>query len=206
MKRLFMFLAAMLLAAIPANAQSEYPRAEIFGGYSYLSADTGVDIDEEFEGFFDNRESFHGVGFSVAGNLSRRFGIVADFSYNRKKIGPFGPVIVIPGQSAVEGDFDLNVLFFLFGPRVYARSERVTGFAHALVGGARVKTEANFPGLRVSESDTNFAMGFGGGVDVNLTDNIGVRLIQLDYVPVKMGGFWLHNLRAQVGVTLRWGQ
>jgi opacity protein-like surface antigen len=195
MKRLLMFLAVMLLAAIPASAQSDYPSAEIFGGYSYLSADTGAVEDEDIEDFFDNREGVHGVGFSVAANLSRNFGVVGDFSYHWRNLDQFGI-----------GDIKLSTLFFLFGPRVYARSDRVTGFAHALVGGVRAKADFNFPGFSASESQTDFAMGFGGGVDVNITSGLAVRLFQADYIPVRSDGRWLHNLRAQVGLTLKLGQ
>lgn len=179
----------LFIAATAARAQDTYPTAEIFGGYSYLSVDTGADFNEDIEDFFDNREGFHGVGFSVAGNFSRNFGIVGDFSYNRKKV-----------DLGVD-DLKIDEFFFLFGPRVYARGSRVTGFGHALVGGVRSKTKSD----RFGDfgSSTNFAMGFGGGVDVNVTDNIGIRLFQLDYLPVRADGEWFHNIRAQAGITFR---
>lgn len=189
MRKMMMLAAMLLVAAIPAHAQDTYPAAEIFGGYSYLSVDTGAGLDGDLSDFFDNREGFHGVGFSVAGNLSRNFGIVGDFSYNRKKI------------DLGVGDIKLNEFIFLFGPRVYARGGSVTGFAHALVGGVRSKTTSDDFGN--FGSSTNFAMGFGGGVDVNVTDSIGIRVFQLDYIPVRAEGEWFHNLRAQAGITFR---
>src|ERR1051325_10457213 len=84
MRKLIMLAAMLFIAAIPARAQGNYPVAEIFGGYSYLSFDTGGVSNGDIEDFFDNREGFHGVGFSVAGNFSKHFGIVGDFSYHRK--------------------------------------------------------------------------------------------------------------------------
>ncbi|HEX8185289.1 MAG TPA: outer membrane beta-barrel protein [Blastocatellia bacterium] len=191
MRKLIMLAAMLFIAAIPAHAQGNYPVAEIFGGYSYLSFDTGAGFGEDIGDFFDNREGFHGVGFSVAGNLSRHFGIVGDFSYHRKT------------QDIGITDLKTNKYYFLFGPRVYARGHSVTGFAHALVGGTRTKlTSDDFQGADLG-SRTDFALGFGGGVDVNVTDSIGIRLFQLDYIPVRTEGSWFHDLRAQVGITFR---
>src|SRR5438128_11209061 len=39
MRKLMLTSAALLLAAIPAYAQRDYPKAEVYGGYSYYSAD-----------------------------------------------------------------------------------------------------------------------------------------------------------------------
>jgi opacity protein-like surface antigen len=189
MRKLMMIAAMLFIAAIPARAQDTYPVAEIFGGYSYLSVDTGAPIDPDIDDFFDNRVGFHGVGFSVAGNFSRNFGIVGDFSYNRKK------------EDLGFTELTVSETFFLFGPRVYARGNSVTGFAHALVGGVRSKTNASDFGD--FGSTTNLALGFGGGVDVNVSDSIGIRLFQLDYLPVRADGEWFHNLRAQVGITFK---
>jgi opacity protein-like surface antigen len=189
MRKLMMLAVMLLIAAIPAYAQDTYPVAEVFGGYSYLSIDTGADVNEDIEDFFSNREGVHGIGFSVAGNFSRNFGIVGDFSYNWKKI-----------DLAVD-NIKVSNTFFLFGPRVYARGKSVTGFAHALVGGVRTKATSD----RFGDfgSNTNFAMGFGGGVDVGVTDSIGIRVFQLDYLPVRADGTWFHNLRAQAGITFK---
>jgi opacity protein-like surface antigen len=211
MKKMLMIVAVTLLAAIPAEAQSEYPAVEIFGGYSYLSADTSGDEDEDIEilrnPLGNNSTDFHGAGFSIAANFSRWFGIVADFSYNRSHVES-PPPPAIPGVDFVLFDFDYRTFFFMFGPRFYARSDRVTAFGHALIGGVRIKVEGGFAGFanpRQSRSQTDFAMGFGGGVDVNLTNSIGARLFQLDYIPVRSSGDWSHNFRAQVGLTFRLG-
>ena len=85
MKKLFLFVAVLFLMAVPANAQDEYPSAEIFGGYSYLSVNLNIDDPDDFFDF-DDREGVHGFGFSVAGNLSSSIGIVGDFSYHKKSI------------------------------------------------------------------------------------------------------------------------
>ena len=208
MKNLSMLIVLVLLAAIPVRAQSEYPTVEIFGGYSYLSADTSRDEDLNVEILtnpLDDRTGFHGAGFSVAANFSRWFGAVADFSYNRTNV-KFPTQPLPPGVDPVPFDLDFSTFFFMFGPRFYARSEKVTGFAHALIGAVRIKVEGEFAGTRGSRSQTDFALGFGGGVDVRLTNRIGARLFQFDYIPVRSEGDWSQNFRVQVGLTVRLGQ
>jgi hypothetical protein len=197
MRKFILPLAVLFLAAIPAKAQDEYPTVEIFGGYSYLSVDVGADFDDDdFD--INNREGFHGVGVSVAGNVSKSFGIVGDFSYNRKSIAD------IVGFSA-----NANVTLFLFGPRFTARGDKVDGFVHALIGGARQRISVDLPGENINVSDTNLALGFGGGVDVKAGDMFAVRLFQIDYIPIRSEDpftgdkQWSHNFRFQIGAVVR---
>lgn len=132
MKRLFMLVAVLFVAAIPAHAQDSYPSSEIFGGYAYFNAD-----------LFD-REDLHGFGLSFTGNLGPRVGLVAEFS------GHYGN-LDIPGD-----ELDFSTYTFLFGPRFSARSDSVTAFGHVLVGGVRSKVE-DFSG----DTDFALALGGG---------------------------------------------
>ena len=193
MKRLVLLFAMFMLAAIPSYAQNDYPKAEVFGGYSHFSADIRFSnpFDPGGQPFFDQREGVHGFGFSVAGNLSKSFGVVGDFSYHKREIEVPGP------------DIDFSTFNFLFGPRLTARGDRVEGFGHALIGGVRRRVEGG-------DSDVDFALGLGGGVDVKVSRNFGIRLVQLDYIPFRdRDPFfpgdkdWRHNLRVQVGATVR---
>ncbi len=197
MRKFILPLAVLFLAAIPAKAQDEYPTVEIFGGYSYLSVDVGVDFeDDDFD--IDEREGFHGFGVSVAGNISKSFGIVGDFSYNRKSI------------SDIAGfDANANITLFLFGPRFTARGDKVDGFVHALIGGARQRISVDIPGDNVNISETDLALGFGGGVNVKAGDMFAIRLFQLDYIPIRGeddftgDNRWTHNFRFQIGAVVR---
>ena len=191
MKRVLMLTTLALFAAIPATAQSNYPKGEVFVGYSHFFYD--VNINNPFStsgGIFSQNEGVHGVGFSGAANLSKSFGVVADFSYHRKTFD-------IPG-----GDLRFHTFNFLFGPRLTARGHRVEGFAHALVGGLQRKFDS-------FDSDTKLALGFGGGVDVKVTRGFAIRLIQADYIPFRdenpftLENEWRHNARLQVGATFR---
>ena len=197
MRKFILPLAVLFLAAIPAKAQDEYPTVEIFGGYSYLSVDVGADFeDDDFD--IDEREGFHGFGVSVAGNFSKSFGIVGDFSYNRKSIADI-----------VGFDANANITLFLFGPRFTARGDKVDGFVHALIGGARERISVDVPGENVNVSNTDLALGFGGGVDVKAGDMFAIRLFQLDYIPIRAEDpftgdkQWSHNFRFQVGAVVR---
>lgn len=192
MKKLMLLVAFSLLGAVTASAQSDYPKFEVFGGYSHFSADIRFDspFDDDGDDFFDQREGLHGFGFSIAGNVNKNLGIVGDFSYHKRELELPGP------------DVDFSTFNFLFGPRVTARGDRVEGFAHALVGGIRRRVEGG-------DSDVDLALGFGGGVDIKVSRGFGIRLIQIDYLPFRDRDLltfdreWRHNLRLQVGATFR---
>jgi len=190
MRRMVMLAVVLLVCGVSVKAQSVYPKAEIFGGYSYLNVEgedtLGVD-----------RQSLHGVGFSLAGNLSKKIGIAGDFSYNVKNnigVGPF--------------NVDLNAFYFLFGPRFSWRSDsQVTPFVHALVGGVRSKTHLTGFG---AQRETDFAMGFGGGIDIKVNKAIAIRAFQADYLPTRVDDLlgdkkWVHHFRAQAGVVFNLG-
>jgi hypothetical protein len=188
MRKVILFVAVLLFAAVPARAQDSYPTVEVFGGYSYLSVDLNIDddLDDDFLDF-DEREGFHGFGFSIAGNFHPNVGIVADLSYHKKEIE-------LPGE-----DFDTSTFIFLFGPRFTGRGDTVNGFGHVLVGGTRVKAEG-------FDSDTGFTIGVGGGIDINVHPNVAIRLVQADYLPTRINGEWFNNFRAQIGLVFRTGE
>ncbi|HLG15844.1 MAG TPA: outer membrane beta-barrel protein [Blastocatellia bacterium] len=167
MKKLLMVCGILFLAAIPAAAQDTYPSAEVYAGYSYLHLDGGG--------------NGHGFDISVSGNFGPRFGAVADFAYHR-------------GTGAFSG---ASAYSYLFGPRVYARGERATGFFHALLGGATLSGGGSISG---------FALGIGGGVDINAGKNIAVRLGEFDYVPARFAGIWTHNFRYTGGIVFKFGE
>lgn len=180
MRKLFLLSAVLFLAALPTKAQSSYPGTEIFGGYSYVNAE------------FVDRHALHGFGVSFAGNLSEKWGFVAETSASFGKFTVANPVL-----GSVDVDF--NKYLFLFGPRYSKRSDAATAFAHVLVGGARTRLENQ-------DSGTGLALGIGGGVDINAGKNFAVRVFQLDYVPERSLGEWTNTFRAQVGVVFRFGQ
>jgi hypothetical protein len=163
----------------PSPAQDRYPRGELFGGFSFLPAN-GMDFP---------RKNSLGFQASIAGNITRGFGIVADFGGHYSKTSDLGPGF--PGITA-----NSSVHEYMAGPRFTWRSDRFTLFFHGLAGGARGRTD-----LR-GFSDGHFAWGGGGGLDINLGDRIAIRAIQLDYV----GSFvdiLEHNARLGIGIVFK---
>ena len=179
MRKLILLVVVLFAAAVPSFAQSSYPTTEIFGGYSYLSAHP-----------FGSRTGMNGWGASITGNFGPKWGGVAEFGGNYATVQE-----VIPGLGTV--DLKTSIYPFLFGPRFSARGSAATGFAHVLVGGARLKVGGG--------SATNFAMAIGAGVDVNAGKTLAFRLGQADYFPNKLNGTWNSDFRFQAGIVIKLG-
>jgi opacity protein-like surface antigen len=187
MRKVCLVLAFLLAVAVGASAQ-DVPKAEVFAGYSYARVNPGGGAD----GF-----NLNGWNASVTGNFNSWFGIKADLS------GHYGtPTVnnILPPPATL--DVDTNTFTYLFGPQISARGERVTGFAHALFGGARVEGST----LGASISDSGFGMALGGGFDVKLNDNFAFRPAQLDYLLTRIGGDTQHNVRYSAGIVFRFGK
>lgn len=156
MQKALLGVALVLLVPLAAVAQQEYPKAEIFGGYSFFRADA-------------DEMNLHGWNASVTGNISSWFGVEGDFSghYGSPKVFGLGVPFV-----------DVRSQTFMAGPKLSYRSNSVTPFAHFLIGGARASTEA----FGVTVSDTALATAVGGGIDININDTFAIRAIQADYL------------------------
>ncbi|MFQ5663615.1 MAG: hypothetical protein ACE5HL_07280 [Terriglobia bacterium] len=171
MKKIVTTLGLVLLFTVPAWAQDEdYPRGEIFGGFSFFNSGDG------------RPQQLYGFETSFTGNFHKNFGLTGDFGAQFKSIAG----VTLQGYQ------------YLVGPRVAARGERVTGFGHVLFGGETLRAG--------TFSTTGFAMAIGGGLDVNASENIAIRVIQLDWVPSRLQGVWFkRDFRAAVGVVVKLG-
>lgn len=220
--------------AVPAFCQKDSSRVEVFGGYSYLHLDTqgitGATLDTACNnilgggtcpaGSFQVHQNFSGWNASAQANLARFWGIKADLS------GHYGtPVTTSPQIEALLTQSGITGLppkarshSYLFGPVIFQKMGRYRPFAHALFGANTVSTNLSgasaslgIPGLTLS--DTAFAMAFGGGIDVKLTEHASLRVGQLDYLFTKhdfsggVQGIATHqsNLRASVGIVFQFG-
>jgi opacity protein-like surface antigen len=177
MRKLLWISTLLMVLTISAAAQ-DYPKAEVFGGYSYLH------VNVLGTGF-----GFNGASGSIAVNPNHWFGIVGDFGGYHN------------------GDFGVSTtaVTYLFGPKfAYRKNERVTPYFHVLFGGAHVS--ANFAGAGGSESA--FAMALGGGADVKVHPHVAIRLIQVDYLLTKFNdgdNNRQNNVRISAGIVFRWG-
>jgi opacity protein-like surface antigen len=139
----------VLCLATPASAQQDR-RFDLSGGYS-----RGKFVD------FDVDQQFHGWIASAAGNVMPWLGLVGEVGGNYETFS-FG-----------EFDVDVSLHSFMSGARVQLPSNpRVTPFGQLLVGAVRLAGGA----MGRSTSETRFALQPGGGVDVWVARNVGVRV------------------------------
>jgi opacity protein-like surface antigen len=165
-----------LITCLPALAQDEAPRVEIFGGYSHNIGDA------------------QGWNASVAINANRWFGVVADFSGLTSKTR----------EQDFEEKIRANT--YLFGPQFsYRGNKRVTPFARVLFGASNLNAKATELGQSAEFSDTNFSYGLGGGLDIRVSKRIAIRAVQADYIHTRSFGEGQHNGRLSFGVVFRLG-
>jgi hypothetical protein len=174
----------LLLAPVAAMAQQDYPRGEIFFGYSYFRANP-------------EEQNLNGWNASITGNITSWLGVEGDLAghYGTPK-DQFGYIL---------RGIHINQYTFMGGPKLSLRAGRVTPFVHALIGGARAGT--NEFGLRSSQ----FAMAaaLGGGVDIGLTKYIAVRAVQADYIMTRFNTDFdnsnerQNNFRFSTGIVFR---
>ncbi|HEY6252349.1 MAG TPA: outer membrane beta-barrel protein [Candidatus Angelobacter sp.] len=177
MRKSLLIAALFLVLSISAVAQDS-PKAEVFGGYSYLR------VSVVGTGF-----NFNGGSGSIAFNPSHWWGFVADVGgYHNTSFGA-----------------STNLISYLFGPKFSYRSNgRLTPFAQALFGGAHENTSF----IGISGSQNAFAAALGGGIDAKFGHHFAFRLIQAEYVLTKFNdgvNNRQNNARISTGLVYRWG-
>jgi hypothetical protein len=179
MRRFFVVLGLLLAVSVPAMAQ-DTPQGEIFGGFSYLRAGRGANI------------NMSGWQASGAVNLNDWFGIAVDTSG------------VYEGRPGVK--FSLHSV--VGGPRfTYRKEERTAPFVHGLLGVTRANEDFHLlVGSTVSEPTTTFTAVFGGGMDVKIGESWALRAGQLDWVITKFRNTRQSNFRYSVGIVYRIGK
>jgi len=177
MLRILVLVTSILLVLSCFAVAQDNPKAEIFGGYQYLRANTGVSGVDSI--------NLNGWNASVNGFFTKNFGISADFSgiYG----SPFGA--------------STSFYTYMFGPIVrFPNSSKIQPFAHALFGASHGSVSASGLG---STSDNGFAWAAGGGVDVNVNHRFAVRLAQADYLMTTFSNTNQNNFRYSAGVVFK---
>ena len=151
----------LLLVCGVYTAGQDAPKAELFGGYSYLHFDKGnaAGGDNSVPG-----------GFNIDGTyyFLRLIGGTADFQFHHKSWS----------NDPVFGSADGNVFSFHAGPRLKAHLGKFEPFVHALFG----VTHGSFaPEGGTTHSDNAFSMKLGGGLDVAVHRHIALRLGEANY-------------------------
>ena len=166
------FVIAVFFALVPSLVtaqEASAPKAEVFGGYSYLR---------------NNSNGFNGWTAQGTVNFARYFGVTAqvDGNYrNAVNLSSFSVLGISPSASQ-------HLYDFLAGPTATARLGKSSVFAHALFGAAHSSLGAGVSlpfigGISTGlTSATGFAMALGGGVDIGLSKRVAIRVVQIDYL------------------------
>jgi hypothetical protein len=164
--------------ASPSNGAIEFPKAELFLGYSHF----GTGSTDAVAG--NRMVGLNGGSASIAFNLNRYLGLVADFGgYDDSQLqltgnGANEPIVVNSSGTAYT---------YLFGPRLsYRNSTRFTPFAQVLAGGVHA-SDVTISGCSGSvctplPAQNAFAMTAGGGLDIRLTRHFSIRAVQAEYM------------------------
>ncbi len=152
--RVALVVLLLFVFARPGLAQTSYPAADLFGGYSLLPAN-GDDFP---------RQTSHGLQVTAAVHLNRWFGVIADFGAQFNTARDLGPGFEgLVARSSVRE--------FLIGPRFTVRSDQADLFVHGLFGRSTGDAGEDFKGF----SDSGLTFGGGAGVDVHVSPRLAVR-------------------------------
>jgi opacity protein-like surface antigen len=180
--------------SLGAAQATDDPKNELFGGYSFHSADINtLTIDP-------HRTSQNGVNVEYTRYVTKNLGFTVDVSAHfYRNTNP------IPGGTFTS---QRDQYYVLAGPQYKRHSEdRVQPFVHALFGATIFHglTTSVTPGGNVFTMDdvNGFGMALGGGLDVRVNKHFEVRLIQADFTPTHLGPGWQTNYRIGVGVIFK---
>jgi len=186
--RKILFIAVLVLVCGCFAVAQDYPKAEVFGGFSFTHLDTeGATVPADAPTGTSIKHWYPGWEGAVQFNLTKLLGVKADIG------GSYGKPVSVPGVTGIPSAHSYN---FLFGPVVSARTGRFTPFAQALFGANRLSLGSSTIGASSicplcsvistsGYSETAFAMAFGGGLDVKVSHHFAYRLGQFDYLFTK---------------------
>jgi len=192
-------IAVLAMFGTIAEAQDQpAPKWELYGGYSFWYP--GADVHGVLPGGLLPVSSRleanpRGAGASLTYNFNGWFGLTLDTSTH------WGS-----GEAGLPKRIDDAAFSNLsFGPKVTFRHEHFSPFLELLVGDHRLMPDA-------FHDIDKLGFMFGGGIDVNLSRHVALRLIRADYVmssyryaPSGVPTTDIRGLRAQVGLNFMFG-
>jgi hypothetical protein len=187
MKNLFL----VCLLCVGCAVAQDYPKAELYGGYSYGNIDTNG---------LTSRQSINGWEASVSGNFNKWFAVEADVA------GYYKTYPVNLTQYGL-GIVDVKVTDYSYGagPRINIRPF----FVHALLGGDHLTGSAVVSAVGYSKSQDGLAGAFGGGIEWPVSRRLAVRA-SADYVFTRHNifapqSYTQNNARAGIGLVYTFG-
>jgi opacity protein-like surface antigen len=190
MKRLsaVVLLLAVFGIGLPAKAQNESSKLEVYGGYDYAR--------------FNVNSNVPGVAPSLTFNGNGGSG---QLEYNAERwLGVVGDLAGYGATSTTHGALVGGAFTYLVGPRVNFRHGKVTLFAQTLFGGIRTTD-----GIGRSGPENNLAMTVGGGIDFRVSKRVSVRPVQTEYFMTKLSDGLNNrqdNFRFSAGIVFRLGR
>jgi hypothetical protein len=176
MRKVWFSVLLILLCSLSVFAQS-FPKAELFGGYSYDRRDS-ANYNGWIASITENPLPYVGVKFEVSGHY-----LTTKNSYGKSE------------------NWLHNIVL---GPQFsFRKSEKMTPFCHALIGATNQRLKTTPTTAPQSDSHTFFATVLGGGFDYNVSKSFSVRLLQADYILNRYQGDTLNNIRLSFGFVYR---
>jgi opacity protein-like surface antigen len=173
MRKFFLAVAVLALSGFAAQAQT--PRVELFTGLSYGQFNPGGLLTDGTNGL-GRHFSMPGFEATPQFNFSKWLGVVADVSV----YGGTADVELVPEHARFYN--------YLAGPQLTARNiGPFNVFVRGLVGTSHARVSAagfdnnNMP-TTFTTKETRLAYGFGGGIDLNASKHIALRLVQVDFL------------------------
>ena len=202
----FVLASAVLLLASTAFAQ----KAEVYGDYSYMQFNptiTGL-----------QSRAYNGGGGGAQLNIGKFFGLKGDFqgygstTWTVNVTSPIGTSAgVIPvGTYTTKA----NLFTYLFGPEVHFRTKKINVFGEVLFGGTNTSGYANLSNeIGSAAKNPNqhpFAMAVGGGVDLNISKSVALRLGEFDWMLTRYTNPWTstnnqNSFRYLAGIVFKFG-
>ncbi|HKD84372.1 MAG TPA: outer membrane beta-barrel protein [Terriglobales bacterium] len=186
MRKFIAVLGFACLVVTMSVAQTEYPKVELAGGYSYVN-------------FHPNlapltSQNMNGGGGAFVYNFSPIFGIKADFM--GYAVGTGWTRLLQQQGLNVGASASGNMFTYMFGPQIKKHSGKFQPFGEALFGAAHSNGYATLvqciqnqgcSGVSGNSSNNAFAMEFGGGLDYALSEHVQIRPLEVDYLMTRFG-------------------
>jgi outer membrane protein OmpA-like peptidoglycan-associated protein/opacity protein-like surface antigen len=202
--RVLVMLSAMIavlctFASLAAAQDQPAPKWELYGGYSFFHP--GGDVHGQLPGALLSLSSRlepnpRGAGASITYDFNNWFGLTLDASTH------WGS-----GEAGLPRRIDDAAFSNLsFGPKVTFRHEHFSPFVEVLVGSHRLMPDA-------FHDVDKLGLMVGGGLDVNLSRHVALRLFRADYVvsnyqygaPAVTSLTEIRGLRLQAGLNFMFG-
>jgi peptidoglycan-associated lipoprotein len=172
-------------------------KVDLFAGFSLLNSDSPTGA---------SRKNSYGGQASATAYFNKWLGLTADFGGQRQTFNLLSSDGVLFRTTPI----DLSAYEFAAGPQVRLQKGRLSPFAHVLAGGVHQTAATGIDGsggnVNVTASETSLMVGVGGGLDVNVTKHIGVRLVQFDWLPARVSGEWATDtVRLGFGIVFKIG-